>query len=91
MSCEHDEDECECIGDLDQIGTDILLNELKERGLLDVDRQAVEDAYDALLRGNTDEAAKLLKRALHPNGEADMIAIRVKHDLAQAAIRGRAA
>jgi hypothetical protein len=74
----HEEPDCNCsLGDFE---TDDLVSELVDRGLFDVERREVEDAYEALLRGTPDKALRILKSALYPNGEGDVIANRVKQD-----------
>lgn len=85
--CQHSDD-CDCICSLSDADTDDMLNELYARNELNdegPDRHEVEYGYEELLRGNYDDAIKYLKRALHPNGEADVIANRVRQDQKAAA------
>lgn len=62
-----------------------LTAEMHDRGLaasaLPHGQRELEDAYEALLRGRTDEAATRLARVLNPIGGCDAIKSRVDADL----------
>jgi hypothetical protein len=82
MSCEHDDEDCECLEEaFNMASEDDLVKELRERGIEIIDRQTVENGYEAVMRGNLVEARRYLKAALYPNGGADLVALRVRPDL----------
>lgn len=73
-------DECGRPDDFSDLTTDFLIDELNDRGEGLIYKRDIEIAYEALLRGQTAEAARLLQGALIPNGGFDGVEFRLKRD-----------